>query len=118
MALKPLSPKEVKMLPGLFRSRMELNEAYLMELDAACLLQNFYIEAGIIPPGGQVIGNPETAKMHWGWEAPSCQLRGHFLGHWLSAAAALAARQNAQDSRSVSAQELRAFLAAQGAIVP
>ena len=91
MALKPLSPKEVKMLPGLFRSRMELNEAYLMELDAGCLLQNFYIEAGIIPPGGQVISNPETAKMHWGWEAPSCQLRGHFLGHWLSAAAALAA---------------------------
>ena len=81
----------VRMLPGLFQRRMKLNEDYLMELDPGCLLQNFYIEAGIIPPGGQVINEPEKAKMHWGWEAPSCQLRGHFLGHWLSAAAALCA---------------------------
>ena len=81
----------VKMLPGLFKRRMDLNEAYLMELDPGCLLQNFYIEAGIIPPGGQVINDPDSAKMHWGWEAPSCQLRGHFLGHWLSAAAVLCA---------------------------
>ncbi len=22
---------------------------------------------------------------HWGWESPTCQIRGHFLGHWLSA---------------------------------
>ena len=80
---------KVKVLPGLFQRRMKLNEDYLMELDPGCLLQNFYIEAGIIPPGGQVINDPEKAKMHWGWEAPSCQLRGHFLGHWLSAAAAL-----------------------------
>lgn len=26
---------------------------------------------------------------HWGWESPNSQLRGHFLGHWLSAAAYL-----------------------------
>ena len=25
--------------------------------------------------------------IHKGWEFPTCQLRGHFLGHWLSAAA-------------------------------
>ena len=28
---------------------------------------------------------PEDA--HWGWESPTCQIRGEFLGHWLSAAA-------------------------------
>lgn len=89
--LKAVNGKEVRMLPGLFMRRMKLNEDYLMDLDPGCLLQNFYIEAGIIPPGGQVINDPETAKMHWGWEAPSCQLRGHFLGHWLSAAARLCA---------------------------
>ena len=89
--LKKIHGKKVKMLPGLFQRRMELNEAYLMELDPGCLLQNFYLEAGIIPPGGQVVSDPEHAKMHWGWEAPSCQLRGHFLGHWLSAAARLCA---------------------------
>ena len=89
--LQAVKGNAVKMLPGLFQRRMKLNEDYLMELDPGCLLQNFYIEAGIIPPGGQVINDPESAKMHWGWEAPSCQLRGHFLGHWLSAAATLCA---------------------------
>ena len=91
MMLQAATGKQVRMLPGIFDKRMKLNEDYLMELDAGCLLQNFYVEAGIIPPGGQVINEPEKAKMHWGWEAPSCQLRGHFLGHWLSAAAALCA---------------------------
>ena len=89
--LQAVKGNAVKVLPGLFARRMKLNEDYLMELDPGCLLQNFYIEAGIIPPGGQVINDPDKAKMHWGWEAPSCQLRGHFLGHWLSAAAALCA---------------------------
>ena len=81
----------VRMLPGLFRRRMDLNEAYLMELDSGCLLQNFYLEAGITLPGMQSISDPNAVKLHWGWEAPSCQLRGHFLGHWLSAASALCA---------------------------
>ena len=89
--LEAVKGKNVRLLPGLFQRRMKLNEDYLMELDPGCLLQNFYIEAGIIPPGGQVINDPDKAKMHWGWEAPSCQLRGHFLGHWLSAAAKLCA---------------------------
>ncbi len=83
--------QNVKVAPSLFRRRMDLNEAYLMELDSMCLLQNFYLEAGIILPGQQVMPDPSKAKLHWGWEAPSCQLRGHFLGHWLSAAARLCA---------------------------
>ena len=89
--LKAARGGEVRLLPGLFQRRMALNEAYLMSLDPGCLLQNFYLEAGIIPEGCQVLPEPEKAKMHWGWEAPSCQLRGHFLGHWLSAAAMLCA---------------------------
>lgn len=89
--LKAVQGKETRLLPGLFQRRMALNEAYLMELDPACLLQNFYLEAGIIPEGCQVLPEPEKARMYWGWEAPSCQLRGHFLGHWLSAASVLCA---------------------------
>lgn len=81
----------VKLLSGVFRERAEVNRRYLMELDANCLLQNFYLEAGIIIPGLQVVDDPATANLHWGWEAPTCQLRGHFLGHWLSAAAKLSA---------------------------
>ena len=88
--LNQVNAQKIRMLPGLFPKRMKLNEDYLMELDSGCLLQNFYLEAGIIPEGCQVIPDPDGVKMHWGWEAPSCQLRGHFLGHWLSAAATLA----------------------------
>lgn len=84
----------VTILPGVFRERMDVNRSYLLELDSNCLLQNFYLEAGIILPGLQVVDNPETAKLHWGWEAPTCQLRGHFLGHWLSATAKLIAAEN------------------------
>ena len=86
--------RNVRILPGLFAERMKLNEEYLMELDSVCLLQNFYLEAGIQLPGMQSVPDPSAVKMHWGWEAPSCQLRGHFLGHWLSAAAALCANQD------------------------
>ena len=91
---KPAEIGSVKILPGVFRERMDVNRSYLMELDSTCLLQNFCLEAGIILPGLQVVDNPETANLHWGWEAPTCQLRGHFLGHWLSAAAKLIAAEN------------------------
>ena len=91
---KPAEIGSVKILPGVFRERMDVNRSYLMELDSSCLLQNFCLEAGIILPGLQVVDNPETANLHWGWEAPTCQLRGHFLGHWLSAAAKLVAAEN------------------------
>jgi DUF1680 family protein len=35
--------------------------------------------------GTTVEGGPNT--WHWGWESLTCELRGHILGHWLSAAA-------------------------------
>lgn len=97
--LKPAEKGSVKILPGVFRERMDVNRQYLLELDANCLLQNFYLEAGIIIPGLQVVDNPETANLHWGWEAPTCQLRGHFLGHWISAAAKLIAADGEPELR-------------------
>jgi DUF1680 family protein len=62
-----------------------------MSLKTANLLQNFYLEAGL--------WNPRTKvdDIHGGWEAPTCQLRGHFLGHWLSAAAIIAANTGDQE---------------------
>lgn len=97
--LKPAEKGSVKILPGVFRERMDVNRQYLLELDANCLLQNFYLEAGIVLPGLQVVDNPETANLHWGWEAPTCQLRGHFLGHWISAAAKLIAADGEPELR-------------------
>lgn len=97
--LKPAEKGSVKILPGVFRERMDVNRQYLLELDTNCLLQNFYLEAGIILPGLQVVDNPETANLHWGWEAATCQLRGHFLGHWISAAAKLIAADGEPELR-------------------
>ena len=97
--LKPAEKGSVKILPGVFRERMDVNRRYLLELDSNCLLQNFYLEAGIILPGLQVVDDPETANLHWGWEAPTCQLRGHFLGHWMSAAAKLIAADGEPELR-------------------
>ena len=94
---KAVDRSKVKVTGGIFRERMELNRRYLMELDTTALLQNFYIEAGIGLPGLQTVYDPANANLHWGWEAPVCQLRGHFLGHWLSAASRLVASERDEE---------------------
>lgn len=78
------SPGEVALLPGLFRERRELTKAYVLRLKTENILQNHLLEAGVR------IDRPYE-QMHQGWESPHCQLRGHFAGHWLSAAAQFAA---------------------------
>ena len=101
--MRSYSFNEVKVTDSLFRRRMDVNKAYLKELDDTCLLQNYYFEAGIIIPGLMMFQNPEDVKLHWGWEAPSCQLRGHFLGHYLSAASMIVAN----DGDDILAAKLR-----------
>lgn len=81
--LRALAPRSVALLPGELQRRAGLNRSYLLGLNSAHLLQNYYMEAGLWNPRERV------DDIHWGWEAPTCQLRGHFLGHWLSAAANL-----------------------------
>ncbi len=76
-----LSDHQVKLLPGLFKNRFEVNRSYVLSLKTHNLLQNHYLEAGLWGPRVK----PEDA--HWGWESPTCQIRGEFLGHWLSSAA-------------------------------
>lgn len=81
------------LLPGLFKERADVNKAYLMELKTEDLLQNFYLEAGIRT-------DRDVTEMHLGWESPTCQLRGHFLGHWLSAASLLVAQNNDRELKA------------------
>lgn len=71
---------------SIFTKRFEINKRYAMSLKSEHLLQNYRMEAGIF---GMIIRTDENAipDIHWGWESPDCQLRGHFTGHWLSAAA-------------------------------
>lgn len=92
--MKTIDVKNVRLKDSLFKERASVNRKYLLSLDNNALLQNFYIEAGIILPGLSMVENPENSYLHWGWEAPSCQLRGHYLGHWLSAASMYVASNN------------------------
>jgi len=78
---EPLPRSAVELRDAFFQKKVDANRAYLLALRSADLLQNFYLEAGL----WSTQDVPE--RCHGGWEAPTCQLRGHFLGHWLSAAA-------------------------------
>ena len=56
---------------------MQLDQQYLMSLEPDRLLHNFRVNAGL----------PSTATPLGGWEAPDVELRGHTVGHYLSALA-------------------------------
>ena len=61
--------------------RYSENRKYLLELDVENLLLPYLLEAALYKNSETPVG------IHGGWESPTCELRGHFLGHWLSAAA-------------------------------
>ena len=90
-SLRPLSDRRVRLLPGLFQKRYDVNRLYVQTLQTRNLLQNHYLEAGLWAPMQQ----PED--IHWGWESPTCFIRGQFLGHWLSAAAHIIASSGDQE---------------------
>jgi DUF1680 family protein len=70
----------VQLLDGELKRRFDVNRHYLMSLSTDALVFNHRLEA--------VLANSlRNEPLHGGWESPGCQLRGHFLGHWLSAAA-------------------------------
>jgi DUF1680 family protein len=74
---RPFDLQQVRLLDGPFKDAQERERKYLHELDADRLLLNFRVTAGL----------PATAAPLGGWEAPKCELRGHFVGHYLSACA-------------------------------
>ncbi len=76
-AAEPFDLSEVRLLDGVFRDTMLRDRTYLLQLDPDRLLHNFRVNVGL----------PSTAQPLGGWEEPSCELRGHSLGHYLSALA-------------------------------
>lgn len=78
---KSLPLNKIKLTDEKLLSRRRDNYRYLMKLTSDNLIRNHEYEAGIM----QVADSAHD--LHGGWENPYCQLRGHFLGHWLSAAA-------------------------------
>lgn len=79
--IRELNGKKVRLSEGELLRREDANRQYLMKLENRYLLRNYMLEAGRYSGRGM-----DTGAMG-GWEDPSCQIRGHFLGHWLSAAA-------------------------------
>ena len=80
---------------------MELNRSFLYSLPNDRLAHNFRVTAGL----------PSSAVPLGGWEAPDCELRGHYVGHYLSACALLFASSSDADLRD-KANALVAILAA------
>ena len=80
----PFPLNAVTLTDSWVKDREALNTAYLHSLDAERLVHNFKVNAGL----------PSNAKPLDGWEAPWCGLRGHFTGHYLSAASALVYKNN------------------------
>jgi DUF1680 family protein len=84
---------QTELTDGPAKDRWRLNTRYLRSLSAGNLLRPYRAEAGLWSYSGSwgtTIGaaaadGPED--WHWGWESITCELRGHILGHWLSAAA-------------------------------
>jgi DUF1680 family protein len=69
--------QDVRLLEGPFQRAMELDRQYLLSLDVDRLLHNFRVNAGL----------PSSAQPLGGWEEPKGELRGHFVGHYLTACA-------------------------------
>lgn len=74
---QPFALGDVHLLAGPFKDAQNWNVAFMKRIDPSRLLHTFRLNAGL----------PSSAQPLGGWEAPGGELRGHFLGHYLSACA-------------------------------
>jgi DUF1680 family protein len=74
-ATEPFPLTDVQLLDGPFRDAMLRDQKYLLSLEPDRLLHTFRLNVNL----------PSSAKPLGGWEAPTGELRGHSLGHYLSA---------------------------------
>jgi hypothetical protein len=75
--IQPFSLNQVHLLDGPYKAAMESDQRYILSLDPDRLLHTFRLTAGLSSP----------ATPLGGWEDPKGGLRGHFLGHYLTACA-------------------------------
>ena len=79
--ISPFPLDEISLAAGsLYDKALSLNRDYILLLDPDQLLHTFRLNAGL--PTSSV---PFTSS----WEDPSCEVRGQFMGHYLSALAML-----------------------------
>ncbi len=99
-AVRPFPMTEVRLLPGYWRETMERTRMFLYSLPNDRLAHNFRVTAGLT----------SDAEPLGGWEAPDCELRGHYVGHYLSACALLHA-STGDEAIAAKANELVGMLA-------
>jgi len=73
--VQPFRLQEVRLLESPFSEAMFRDYKYLLSLDPDRLLHTFRLNVGL----------PSSAKPLGGWEEPTVELRGHTIGHYLSA---------------------------------
>ncbi len=87
----PFPLKQVRLGDGPCKTAMEADRKYLRSLPPDRLLHTFRVTAGITT----------TAQPLGGWEAPDCELRGHYAGgHYLSACALMYAACGDEDLKN------------------
>ncbi|MGB6974251.1 MAG: beta-L-arabinofuranosidase domain-containing protein [Terracidiphilus sp.] len=97
---KPFAMPEVQLLPSFWKDTMELDRSFLYSLPNERLAYNFRVTAGI----------PTDADPLGGWEAPTCELRGHYVGHYMSSCALMHA-STGDEFIATKANELVSMLA-------
>jgi len=75
--IRPFALSRVRLRPGPMLDAAEVNRRFVLGQDVDRLLHNFRRNAGL----------PSSAAPLGGWEAPDNELRGHYVGHYLSACA-------------------------------
>src|SRR3954467_1848302 len=85
---RPFPMKQVRLGDGPCKAAMEADRRFLSSLPPDRLLHTFRINSGIA----------SSAQPLGGWEAPDCELRGHYAGgHYLSAVALMYASTGDED---------------------
>lgn len=79
MVFQEIPRPDVTIQDKLLLTKASANRRYIMSLDNDALLLPYMIEAALPTDIAE-------ENIHGGWDSPVSQIRGHFLGHWLSAA--------------------------------
>ncbi|HSS00026.1 MAG TPA: glycoside hydrolase family 127 protein [Kofleriaceae bacterium] len=75
--IRPFALSQIRLRPGPMLDAAEVNRRFVLGQDPDRLLHTFRVNAGLA----------SSAAPLGGWEAPNNELRGHFVGHYLSACA-------------------------------
>lgn len=103
----PFPLQQVRLGEGSCKVAMEADRRYLHSLPPDRLLHTFRINAGL----------PSSAQPLGGWEAPDCELRGHYAGgHYLSACALMYASTNDDELKANATQVVSELAKCQDAL--